>query len=394
MKGIPYWGKETHKDIENLNDLPLEKLSLSEFYARYKEVLIKADLFSDFNHKNINSPSNLSLYHFTLAVGLLNLVYVIQDRDNPQMYYTSWGKDVRFNYRDRYAFIPYYTYNEIYIETQRKLEDSPYLNIDNETKELKLKYDFSLEKFIIHDRLEDFSVKSLTVYDIKKHALIEVDIDTIPLLPNEIKEFSLVDLNKRYQNSAFIYYSYFEAEKHEAKKKDVELEEQGVKGYSYILVKDSPISKESRIRKEQDVPTYKNDSYKPIAFQDMRGYKFNEMYSDFDIFSFTEQEDALFSSPFWYRRHIFEAYLYCIFAQNLKPIEVEYQEQFNQLGVTETSVTFNLARKPLVLKHYYTDKDKDPSIIRPRNKFRRKTFEHYSTSREGFTYESHSVHWQ
>ena len=80
----------------------------------------------------------------------------------------------------------------------------------------------------------------------------------------------------------------------------------------------------------------------------MRMYKYHELKGNQQLVFETDKK-------YWERKYLFEAYLYCIFAQNLTIKEREYKNEFSKLGVSKRVFKYTDKDISLFLKYYYKD---------------------------------------
>lgn len=315
MKGTPYFGEKTAQQLEVLRLRKPESLTPTTFKG-------VTDIYT--------------LFRYLACEGYL---FVIEDETG---FYTSWAWDIRFNYRDREIFIPYYTYETFLHKALERDLSNPYLTIVNGGDSgayIEVKHSFKMGKLIIDDRKTGYRVPSVTVYnpqteDYYKILLIDLQYFSLP-------NFSITDLLSRHTN-----YKYNLMQFDDLSKADCYLDPK---------VK---FSRERSIRNSKGYPTYVKP-FLDINYQDIRTY---------NVGAFSEEATLVISSdPYHLRVYDFEAYLYCIFAQGVEPIESEYLDIWNSLGVSKRFITLG-GKHPLTLKYYYTDKPQ---------KFKKLTYERF-----------------
>lgn len=309
MHGTPYWGENTFNDIRNIPELELEELTLEKI----SELCNDRGLLYDVK----------DIYTLFLSLAELDFLFLYGDSEA----FLSWCRDIRFNYRDRYIFIPFYTYDTKTVVVDRKVVNQKFLDVVDD-RTVHVRYNFSLKKTVVNNRKDNFSEKELYLYDYISKKKYHLALPTIPFIEKGV--FSLNELSDRYINSAYFL-------------------EEGVTSEDwkkYFPVNNKKRwNKEYQFRKSLNLPLYK-DSFIDIGYSDVRQYSYHELFEGVRL----EEE----SEPFWLRIYKFEAYLYCIMAEGLDPIEEEYNSNFRQLGKTKRHITIQ-GVKPLILKHYYKD---------------------------------------
>lgn len=253
--------------------------------------------------------------------------------------YTSWCRDIRFNYRDRQVFIPYYTHEVFEYEATEKDKNNPFLDVTSDNI-LNVRYNFELKKYVIMDDNIDYSLDSIAVYSWEEEKVYRISLKGLNYL--DIESFSMLELSARYDTYAYIISD--------------DLVDNTWK--SYLPIRKKINRRERSIRSKFSLPTY-TENYLDMNYVDVRRY-------EVDAFS-PEVEGLPITKPNWLKAYEFEAYLYSIFAQGLDPIEEEYKKPFKELGVTRRHLTI-VGRKPLILKYYYTNK----------KQIRKKTYEMYT----------------
>lgn len=354
MSGIPYWGSSTFSDIRELNKNSFNILSLS-------------DLSNYANDRGF--PFEVEDLH-TLFTALAHLDWLFVIPENPTdyskspyqpNYFLSWARDVRFNYRDRMMFAPYFAFsvsevqastayqtnelldavvlvNDVPVEPE-EVEDSD--NSTTETCTIALKHSFSYRLHLLDDRDTGFRRDELLVYDPRRKQGYRLTLTGLPYFQEET--FSLADMYERYINAAYIQSENFDFDWTK---------------YLRIQAKGVSPSPEQRLRKKFGFPNY-FDAFKEYRYQDVRQYHFEELYG--------RQMRLDSDQPYWRRILDFESYIYCVTAQNAHPVETEYLQQYNELGIKSRHFSYGTG-KPLVLKYYYKN---SPTLSK-------KTFERYT----------------
>lgn len=314
MDGTPYWGKDTFSQIRDLGIRKPTKVKPQHFKA--------TDMYS--------------LFHHLATEGYL---FILEEK------FCSWCWDIRFNYRDREIFIPYYAYEQFFRDTRKPDLENPYLDILDRTEDksyIGVRYKFEMRTRTLDDRRINFRTKFVSVYHPQKDEYFLIDISELPYLTKAI--FSMEDLLQRHTNMKYIIPEFDSNSRWE----------------SYLKINRRKHNREKALRKQHNLPVY-SDLYTNIDYQDIRMFPthtFSEEYQQV-----TSQDD------FKIRMYEFEAFLYCIFASNANPIEDEYLQLFNSLGVKNRFISIGSPNPhPLILKYYYTDKQ---------TKFKKLSYERY-----------------
>jgi hypothetical protein len=324
MYGTPYWGKETFQEVRDIKELPTNDLTIDKITDLCKSKGLV-----------VNIEDTYSLF---FALSKLDLLFITENKNT----YVTWCRDIRFNYRDRNIYIPYFEYETEQRTFKRTLLENAFLDMPN-PKTLNIRHNFKLSSTKVNDRKDSTNIDSLLLYDHINKIKYHLPYPSLPYLIQP--DFSLADLAERYLNSAYI-----ESEV---------VEDTDWKKYLKVGTKGKK-SKEHKIRLKAGLKLYANQ-YTDMTYTDVRKYTFEELNNG----SHLRLDDT---KPFWERVFEFEAYLYCIFAQGIKVQEQEYQSDFVLLGVSKRHLTYDKSTKPLILKHYYTDKTMQT---------RRKSFERY-----------------
>ena len=173
LRGIPYWGSSSFKDTREIKNLNNKNITLEEI-----------------NHLCKCRGINISIrdvYSLFLALAELDFLFVIES----DKIYLSWCRDICFNYRDRELFIPYYYYDSMDITLDKKLNDIDYCDIrDNYI--LNLKYNYNLNKYILHSNKDSIDLKNVVVYDKENKVVYTIKLKGVKFLSDNY--FSIVDL--------------------------------------------------------------------------------------------------------------------------------------------------------------------------------------------------------
>lgn len=305
MKGLPHFGVETLATIN----------SLQERQPKVIDPLM------------LNGVTDL---HTLFRYLMKNEYLFIIEHPNTHRLFTSWCWDIRFNYRDREVFIPYYSYETFLHQAIERDLSNPYLTIskaDNKKKHIAVRHNFEMNKLIIDNEKEGYRHKNVCVYQPSTDSYLQIDIQSLPYLSENT--FSVYELLRRHTNYKFMLSEF------DLTSKD-----------HHYLDFNSKKSREKRIRERQGFKTYSNN-YINLNYQDIRTYVVNP-FSD-EARQMTTDEDYVT------RVYDFESYLYCLFAQHAEPLELEFKQLWSSLGVTKRFITLG-DTYPLTLKYYYTDK--------------------------------------
>jgi hypothetical protein len=309
LNGTPYWGNESFSDIRSLDRLQTKPISTSEI----------TDLC---NSKGI-SVAVTDMYSLFLALAHLDFLFVIEDEGT----LVTWCRDVRFNYRDRFIFVPYYKYETAEYILSNHFKDMSKIDLIEEDI-ANVRHNFELCSFILDDRRTGSRVDSIMLYDYENKVKYTLSIKDVPYFSGS--EFSLLDLYDRYINSAYMA---------------SDLRDFYWEKYTRIDNKYKN-NREHILRKRLELKAY-SENYKEIAYTDVRQYTYEEL-----------KESSLVPDneiSYWLRILEFEAYLYCVFAAGVTVSEEYYKGEFDMLGKTLRFLPCSKNGKCLVLKHYYKD---------------------------------------
>lgn len=278
------------------------------------------------------STSITSLEDFVNLLVTKNALYTHNDAGDLFFTYSS---DIRFNYRDKYIFIPFTTYsNDIKTEVKQETYDNSllrkyeevYTNIRGE----KVTHYYLYPKYFIgtyNKLIKEDSDISFLLDGI--HYIIS--ITGLPLTTNLVR--SLDKCTKLYYNL------------HYHAKGDY---------LRYIEVDGRIAVTERTLRKRLELPKY--TVYSKLHYGDIRYYTHSEMEQ------YIIKEDKSFNL----RVLEFEMYLYILCNTQGVTVEDKYTKDFNKLGVTTRFLNIG-EHHPLILKWYYIDP----------LKFKRKSYENF-----------------
>lgn len=329
MYGIPFLGDGHYEKTSRLaNNLVKQPLSLNSLREKAVE-------------SGVTEP--VDLYSLFLCLAELDWLFLIEKDVASDFsfdrYRLSWCTDIRFNYRDKEIFIPYYDYDtETYTGDKRYKDESKLNRISDDT--IMVNYFFRFRRQILDDRKTGFRSDSILVVNPATLVLYDISIKDLPYLTSP--EFSFSTLYDRYLDSAYV---------------ESDLDAENWKRY---IRNDNKFknNREHLLRNHLDLPLY-GEGYKDYTYVDVRMYTWEELTGSLMY----DDENR----PYWRRKLLFESYLYCGMAGDHTPVEAEYGKDYQRLGVDLRTLTINKGNKPLILKYYY------------KNNFsmRRKTFERY-----------------
>ena len=305
MKGLPYFGDDTVAQLTSLQD-------------REPKVI---------NPQDLEGVTDLH----TLFRHLLKNEYLfIIEHPSTQRLFATWCWDIRFNYRDREVFIPYYSYKTFLHKAIERDLTNPHLiitTLEDNKKYIAVRYFYTMNKLIIDNRKEGYKRQNICVYQPSTDTYLQIDIEKLPYLLHNV--FSVSDLLNRHTNYKF-QLSEFDVTSKDAY-------------YTSINKKNN---REKSIRSKEGFSTY-SDDFMGINYQDIRTFVINP-FSD-EAQQMTSDEDYVT------RVYDFESYLYCLFAQQAEPSDEHHKKLWVELGTKKRFITLG-ETYPLTLKYYYTDK--------------------------------------
>lgn len=305
MKGIPYQGVELTASVNSLPDRqpdiidPLELRGVTDIHTLFRYLMQNEYLF-------------------------------IIEHPNTHRLFASWCWDIRFNYRDREIFIPYYSYKTFFHRAIERDLSNPYLTIstlEDEKKYILVRHDYELNKLILDDRKSKYRRNNITVYHPSTDSYVQLALTDLPYLSESL--FSVPELLRRHTNYKFLLSEFDITSK-----------------TPYYYDFNSKKSREKRILLKEGYSIYA-DSFMDLNYQDIR---------TFVVSPFSEEANQMTSDDDYVTRvYDFESYLYCLFAQEAQPYELEHKQAWADLGTKKRFVTLG-ETYPLTLKYYYTDR--------------------------------------
>lgn len=304
IKGIPYWGSETFNEMRKLSEV------------------------SDLEEKSIEDLGVDSIYTLFYELAKRNLIIRIKEDDK---YFYSYVRDICFNYRDRVILIPYWSYLELVREINSNY-DTVHLDMLDDNL-VNIRHSFKLMYKIIDNRQLKVREKYIEVYDTTLKELYKIRLDNLPYITNDY--FSIKDLHERYLNSAYYLVDY---------------EDYNFNNRYHKIDREQGYNTEYKIRQKFNLKHFVAGicKYDLLNYMDFRHYKYQELISILP-------QNLKDRKGYWERKYLFEAYLYCIFAEGLEVLEEEYRDRFRLLGNKDRILKYEEKGIPMILKYYYKD---------------------------------------
>ena len=293
IPGIPYFGENT-QEIENR----IKSAKISEHREYY------------------------SLYDLIQSEKSPDKVIIIQDDHGEWLTYL---RDIKFNYRDREVYIPYYTYNiQRLPEINRKKYKGHLVTIEDNTVAVRFNYKLCKRVLNIADNI-------VQVYDFS------------------IQEKYLVSFKYWYSDSTFnmdeLYNCYIQ---YCGMFEDYQLFKH-VEGYHYITKRIKGIvNHENELRVKYELNSYHPDSGKDVELN----------YRDVRTLGKAEYEAKIGfrmdNSPMWERQLNFESLLFCVLRGHIGPDDIQIKKEYSELGKTRPIFKYGNTIK-LIFKYYWLD---------------------------------------
>ena len=235
---------------------------------------------------------------------------------NTGLGFLSYVKDIKFNYRDKICYLPYFTYQLKQINPDLVDKDiEKHLFYDEEEGFVYIRYEYNYETLNI-----DLN-SQLLCYD-----LDENEAFTVKFTAWYKGDFDIDKLYKLYINSSF----------------NTELFSENDKGYHYIKKQVKKIyNLEAVVRKNMCLLDY-SEKMKPIEdYRDVRNYKYDAIVQSYGLI------DTL--DNYKIRRLDFESYLFCNIQEgNLDYLKLRKGTDYYKYG----------NELPLIIKGYWFPKNK------------------------------------
>lgn len=306
IEGIPYFGEQTQEIAEDI----IKELNNS---TQIKEI--------QYN----------SLYEL-IMLNINSRVLVIIDNK-----WFSWLNDIKFNYRDKECYIPYYSY-ELYTITDRNFRSNNkgHLILDSLNSLLSIRHSYKYHKQYITIKngleLTLYNLDTAELFKATTHKWIEAPASTESTESTESTDEQEQILSKLYD--LYIKNCYrdddFMINKHQG-------------GYHYINKNPKEFkNKERHYREQYGLETYTIDFKYEQDYRDVRQYKYEDVVKEFGLINTLDSYRE--------RRLKFEVYLYT----NLRVgtlSNLKFKHGFYKMGN-------NLK---LIIKHYWLDNIDKPN---------------------------------
>lgn len=290
IQGIPYFG-------ENNNEL------------------WKTIIYTDVNCTRFYK----SVYNFISEHINKKVVAIIEDK------YITWLNDIKFNYRDKQLYIPYYSYKEKYIPNKvYKTDNKGHIQLSEDFKQVILRYEYNYEKLVI--RLNNFR---LILFDLDTKEKYYAELSEYNWYNSD--EFNIEELYQLYIDSCYEEDDFI-INKHQG-------------GYHFIS-KNIPNfeNKERKLRELYDLCDYSACNLVDKDYRDVRQYKYEEVIQKEGI------RDTL--DLYKIRRLKFESALFCILRQHIKSNDTEFNIELDKLYSGKQIIKYGNNIK-LIFKNYW-----------------------------------------
>lgn len=262
-----------------------------------------------------------TMFEFITAEAInKNALVVISGGTNVQV---AWLKDAVFNYRDKEAFIPYFTYSTIASALPpAKTLAKGHMLLNKDRTEWLIRYNFKLKKLLltIGTKIKLFDTVTLKKYDVTVENWYEDTFD---------------------MNTLWAYYILSSYRKEDKLLNGFE------PGYTYIARQFKGFTNyEHQIRKSRELRTF-DAFYEDIDFTDVRHYRYEELFKN----SLNESETF-----YKIRRLKFDCLLYSIIQQGSLPTDEKTKERYKKLMQQECIMCYKPTNRDdpaLILKSYW-----------------------------------------
>ena len=248
--------------------------------------------------------------------------------------YTSWCRDIKFNYRDKAIYIPYYKYEEKMVNSRKV-----HKHLDTVAPErVNVRYNFDLCFKPI------FIGKELITKEIKVFDREAIKVYTINLENRQFYSdiFSISTLYKYYLNASYFDEAWdaidFTNKYHWIKSCKGE-------NYEYALRANNHLPHIKEHTRESD-----NIKNKLLNFTDIRLYSLETIQTMYNFNLDVEMQ-------YWERKFLFDAYLLTNMLQENEFVEEAYNKQLKKLGKSLDYFKYDESNFPMYLKHYYKVQD-------------------------------------
>lgn len=267
-----------------------------------------------------NNLSNQDLHEFINNYIEDEVVVIINNK------WLTWLKDIKFNYRDRKCYIPYFEYETHNIsELGYRGTNKGHLLLQDDT--LYVRHNYLYKELDINIDGTEY-----LMYNLSTREKFTVSFD------NWIteKEFDIEKLYQLYLDSCYINDDFL-IQKHNS---GYHLIDKEVKGFR---------NKERLIRKDLGLYDFNFNTQIPKDYRDVKNFKYKEVVQ---LAGFRETIEL-----YHLRRIRFESYLYCILRSQIKSNNTKFNNMFEQLGKTKPVIKYGDNIK-LIFKEYWLDEYK------------------------------------
>ena len=264
-----------------------------------------------------NNLSNQSLYEFINNYIEDEVVVIINNK------WLTWLKDIKFNYRDKKCYIPYFEYETHNIsELGYRGTNKGHLLLQGDTLYVRHRYLYKeLDINIDETEYLMYNLSTREKFTISFNKWIEET------------EFDIEKLYQLYLDSCYLEDDFL-VNKHNG---GYHLIDKEIKGFR---------NKERLIRRDLGLYDFNFDTKIPKDYRDVRNFKYEEVVQLVGFRNTTDLNHI--------RRIRFESYLYCILRSHINSNNESFNKQLSQLGKTKTVIKYGDSIK-LIFKDYWLD---------------------------------------
>lgn len=285
IPGVPYLGEETDKKLEKIYRLPL---GVKKYFSLYE--LVQTEKSAD------------------------TLVIVEQFGKM----WCTYLRDIRFDYKHRKVFIPYYTY-DVKI-TDAKYNKKKHIHLMNVNEKVGIRYNYCLKEIDLSKTNE------IVLYNFSTNSKYIAQFTHLFGEPT-------FDMNELY--SKYIDYSRnFEDNLIHKHTEGYHIISRDVKGIQNI---------ERNLRIKYALPDYKESSV-DLYYRDVRNLSENEFESKIGI--------DMCEKPYWERRIDFESLLFCAINDNSEPKD-DFREEWTKVKNGKSFAKYGDKGLKLIIKSYW-----------------------------------------
>lgn len=267
-----------------------------------------------------NNLRNQDLYEFINNYIEDEVVVIINNK------WLTWLKDIKFNYRDKKCYIPYFEYETHNIsELGYRGTNKGHLLLQDDT--LCVRHNYLYKELDINIDGTEY-----LMYNLSTREKFTVSFDSW-IVENE---FDIEQLYQLYLDSCYVNDDFL-IQKHNG---GYHLIDKEVKGFR---------NKERLIRRDLGLYDFNFDARIPKDYRDVRNFKYEQVVQ---LVGFRETIEL-----YHLRRIRFESYLYCILRSQIKSNNAKFNNMFEQLGKTKSVVKYGDNIK-LIFKDYWLDEYK------------------------------------